>query len=59
MRTEPTLYVIFADGDPDQICETATIAKREAADLRKMGFETKTKTVAGWEAAERLMDGGR
>ena len=37
-RTTPThAYIVFADGDLDQVCETYEDSRREQRDLREMG----------------------
>ena len=51
-KDEKLLFVIFCDGDFDQICETKATAEKEKRDLVKMGFTVKIKEVKGWKAAE-------
>lgn len=48
------LYCIIADGDFDQVCETAAQAKREKRDLERMGFTVRIREVADWAAADAL-----
>ena len=50
------VFMIMADGEPDQIVETREIAKREAKDLRDMGCNVKVKPFPTWEAAYAFED---
>jgi hypothetical protein len=48
------LYVIIADNEFDQICETEKDAIREKRDLKRMGCEVTIKKVADWKEADEL-----
>lgn len=54
--TDAPAFVILADGDVDQICGAKGEAAREAADLRKMGFDVRVKKFATWKEAQDYQD---
>ena len=48
------LYVILADGEFDQVCETIADARRERKDLKKIGCTVRVVTCADWSAVDAL-----
>lgn len=50
------VYMLIADGEPDQIVETQEIAKREAGELRRLGCNVRVKPFATWEEAYAYED---
>ena len=54
--THMTVYMVFNDGECDQIVETEAQAKREKRDLEKMGCYVTLKKFDSWEAAEAYED---
>jgi len=51
-----TLYVIIADGELDQVCETLLVAQREIHDLRVMGCKVQVKQFATWNEVNAFED---
>lgn len=49
---ERECFMVIADGECDQICETRTDANREKNDLTRMGCEAKVRRFPSWRAAE-------
>lgn len=50
------LYMIIADGELDQVCETEATMKREKRDLQKMGCVVTVKRFATWEELNAYAD---
>lgn len=48
------LYVIIADGEFDQVCETKAQAAKEKRDLTAMGCTVRVKLVRSWDEADEL-----
>lgn len=49
-------FLILANGEPDQIVESRTLADREARDLRQMGCTTRVWGFTSWTEAENAVD---
>lgn len=50
-----TAHIIIADGEVDQVCETAAQARKERRDLEGMGCTVKVKTCP-WEDQNAVID---
>ena len=49
-------WMLIADGEIDQICDSEAEAKREAKDLRDLGCEVKIKHFTSRALAEQYED---
>lgn len=50
------IYVLIADGEVDQVCETKRDKDREVRDLRKMGCHVIAHAFATWDSAQAFID---
>ncbi len=49
------VWVIVADGEIDQICETAASAAKEKRDLVRMGCTVRVKACKDWHEANAFV----
>lgn len=50
-----TAYIIVADNEVDQVCETKADAQREARDLRDMGCKVRI-VECPWDQQDQVID---
>lgn len=51
---DPIVYILFADGEFDQVCEDRETARAERRDLRDMGCTVKMITCVASEQDELI-----